>query len=112
MLYALFNQKGHVPELIHAFQKLIDSPQQMNNATMLDIGCGPFTAGLALANVIGNEVAFRYVGVDTSEQMRAFGGELAEAAREEAGLSSKAQVHFTGAIDTFDFGQSRAAGLS
>ncbi len=108
MLYALFNQKGHVLELIHAFQKLIDYPQRMNNATILDIGCGPFTAGLALANVIGNEVAFRYVGVDTSEQMRAFGGELVEAARNEAGLSSEAQVYFTGSIDTFDFGQSRS----
>lgn len=108
MLYALFNQKGHVPELIHAFQKLIDYPQRMNNATILDIGCGPFTAGLALANVIGNEVAFRYVGVDTSEQMRTLGGELAEAAYKEAGLSPKAQVYFTGSINAFNFGQFRS----
>ncbi len=107
MLYALFNQKGHVPELIHAFQKLVDRPQRLNNATMLDIGCGPFTAGLALANVAGNEVALRYFGVDTSQQMCALGLELANAARAAGGLSPQTQVHFTDSIDSIDFGQFR-----
>jgi SAM-dependent methyltransferase len=107
MLYALFNQKGHVPELIHAFQKLVDRPQRLNNATMLDIGCGPFTAGLALANVAGNAVAFRYVGVDTSREMCALGNELANAAREAGGLSPQTQVQFAGSIDSINFGQSR-----
>ncbi|GLZ21962.1 hypothetical protein Bpla01_54910 [Burkholderia plantarii] len=105
ILYALFNQKGHVPELIHAFQKLVDSPQRLNNATMLDIGCGPFTAGLALANVAGNEVAFRYFGVDTSVQMCALGHELALAAQGAGGLSPQTRVSFAGSINSIDFGQ-------
>lgn len=107
MLYALFNQKGHVPELIHAFQKLVDRPQRLNNATILDIGCGPFTAGLALANVAGNEVAFRYFGVDTSRAMCSLGVELSDAALAAGGLSPQTQVNFTCSIDTIDFGQPR-----
>ncbi|MGW8304697.1 MAG: hypothetical protein ACWGIK_02575 [Achromobacter pulmonis] len=107
MLYALFNQKGHVPELIHAFQKLTDRPQRLNNATMLDIGCGPFTAGLALANVAGNDVAFRYFGVDTSQQMCALGRELAHAARDAGGLSLQTGVYFADSINSFNFGQPR-----
>ncbi|WP_320534748.1 hypothetical protein [Robbsia andropogonis] len=107
MLYALFNQKGHVLELIHAFQKLANLPQHLNSATMLDIGCGPFTAGLALANVAGNDVAFRYFGVDTSQQMRALGVELAQAAREVGGLSLQTGVGFADSISGIDFGQQR-----
>ncbi len=107
MLYALFNQKGHVPELIHAFQILADHPQRLNNATILDIGCGPFTAGLSLAIVAGNEVAFRYVGVDTSQEMCALGLELANAAREAGGLSPQTLVQFVGSIDSIDFGPPR-----
>ncbi|MEB5967365.1 class I SAM-dependent methyltransferase [Comamonas testosteroni] len=107
MLYALFNQKGHVPELIHAFQKLIDHPQRLNNATVLDIGCGPFTAGLALANVAGNGVAYRYFGADTSQQMCLFGEELANSAFAAGGLNSKTTIEFTDSIDGIDFGQPR-----
>lgn len=107
MLYALFNQKGHVPELIHAFQKLVDSPQWLNKATMLDVGCGPFTAGLALANVAGTDVVFRYFGVDTSQEMCALGLELANAARVAGGLNVQTQVCITGSIDSIDFGAPR-----
>jgi SAM-dependent methyltransferase len=107
MLYALFNQKGHVPELIHAFQKLVDRPQWLNNSTMLDVGCGPFTAGLALAQVAGNEIAFRYFGVDTSREMCALGLEIANAARAAGGLNDQTRVHFSDSIDSIDFGEPR-----
>lgn len=107
MLYALFNQKGHVPELIHAFSKLANDPRHLNGATMLDIGCGPFTAGLALANVAGDEVPFRYYGVDTSNQMCAFGAELADAVRAEGGLNPQTSVAFSHSADAIDFGAPR-----
>ena len=107
LLYALFNQKGHVLELIDAFQNLLDSPWQLNGATILDIGCGPFTAGLAIANVVGNDVDFRYFGVDTSREMCALGGDLARAAREEGGLSPAVSVQFTDSIEVIDFGAAR-----
>lgn len=108
MLYALFNQKGHVPELIHAFSQLVDHPRQFNGATMLDIGCGPFTAGLALANVVGSEGAFRYYGVDLSVQMCSFGAKLAEAAKAAGGLNPLTHVEFNGSADNINFGEPRS----
>lgn len=107
LLYALFNQKGHVPELIHAFERLVDRPQRMNGATMLDIGCGPFTAGLALGNVVGNEVPFHYFGVDTSTEMCRFGAELAEAARAAGGIHPQTHVAFCSSTDQINFGPPR-----
>ncbi|MBH1445904.1 class I SAM-dependent methyltransferase [Stenotrophomonas maltophilia] len=107
LLYALFNQKGHVLELIHAFQNLLNFPEQLNGATILDIGCGPFTAGLAIANVLGGDVDFRYFGVDTSREMCALGGDLAILAREEGGLSAGVSVQFTDSIEAIDFGNAR-----
>jgi hypothetical protein len=48
LLYAFFNQKSHVNELVHAFEKLLTTPRDLYRATVIDIGCGPFTSGLAL----------------------------------------------------------------
>ena len=66
MLYAWFNQPGHILELRHAFAQLLANPADLQDATVIDVGCGPFTAGLALADVAGGSVAFRYFGIDTS----------------------------------------------
>ena len=108
MLYALFNQKGHVDELIHAFERLLPDPALLHGATVLDIGCGPFTAGLALANVAGNGVAFRYFGVDLSQAMCAFGNELATAACAAGGLDVRSTVGFFADADAIDFGPPRS----
>jgi SAM-dependent methyltransferase len=108
LLYAFLNQKGHVGELVHAFGKLLAEPHVLRDATVLDIGCGPFTAGLALAEVAGNEVPFRYFGVDTSKRMCAFGTTLANAAKAEGGLSSAVEVKFEHSTDDVDFGKQRS----
>jgi SAM-dependent methyltransferase len=108
MLYAFLLQKGHVGELTHAFGKLLDDPHQLQGATVIDIGCGPYTAGLALANVAGNGVIFRYFGVDTSQSMCALGAELAEAAKEAGGLNPQTSVDFTSSVEKLDFGPRRA----
>ena len=47
---------------------------------VLDLGCGPFTGGLALAGAIGQGADFDYVGVDRSSAMREFGEILAAGA--------------------------------
>lgn len=104
MLYALLLQKGHVGELVHAFGRLLDSPNHLDGATVVDIGCGPFTSGLALANVAGGDVAFRYFGVDTSASMCALGVELAEGAKEAGGLNPRTSVEFRSSTDVIDFG--------
>ena len=108
MLYAFLLQKGHVGELTHAFEKLLPDPHQLHGATVVDIGCGPFTSGLALANVAGNQVVFRYFGVDTSRAMCTLGTELAEAAKEAGGLNPLTSATFTSSADHIDFGPIRS----
>src|SRR5690349_262369 len=48
LLYAYFNQKGHIEELMHAFAMLFDD-SDIARPVVIDVGCGPFTGGLALA---------------------------------------------------------------
>lgn len=107
MLYAFLLQKGHVAELIHAFSSLLADPHQLHDATIVDIGCGPFSSGLALANVAGDGAVFRYFGVDTSKAMCAFGAELAAAAKEAGGLSPQTSVEFFDSTDLIEFGPPR-----
>lgn len=107
LLYAYLLQKGHVAELTHAFARLLAEPHHLNGATVVDIGCGPFTAGLALANVAGPESYFRYFGVDTSSSMRKLGAELVDAARLQGALSEKTAVDFVDSVDSIDFGSMR-----
>ena len=46
---------------------------------MVDLGCGPFTGGLAFAGQLGAHERFDYIGVDRSREMRRFGEKLAAA---------------------------------
>jgi SAM-dependent methyltransferase len=108
LLYAFFNQKSHVNELVHAFERLLTNTRDINRATVVDIGCGPFTSGLALAEVVGNATPFRYFGVDTSQTMCAFGGQLADGAKAAGGLSSETTVSFFSSTDDIDFGTPRS----
>lgn len=94
LLYAFFNQKGHVEELVHAFTKLWPDPGRIRGCTVVDVGCGPFTAGLALANVVGASVPYRYCGVDRAKSMLTLGKELAEAARQAGALHERTSVEF------------------
>ena len=80
LLYAYSNQLGHLEELTDVFRhhfrgKRPDCP------IVVDIGCGPFTGGLAIAATLGPESSFDYLGVDRSEHMRRFGDRLASVAR-------------------------------
>ncbi len=112
MLYALFNQKAHVDELIHAFNKFLPDPNSFKGATVIDIGCGPFTAGLALANVIGNAVKFRYFGIDRSSEMCLFANELSNEVRILGELHGSTEVSFQQSVDAIDFGQRRGAEIT
>jgi len=108
LLYAFFNQKSHVNELVHAFEKLLTAPRDLNRATVLDIGCGPFTSGLALAEVVGNAIPFRYFGVDTSQTMCTLGEKLAEGAKAAGGLSPETTARFFSSTDDIDFDTPRS----
>lgn len=105
MLYAYLNQKAHVDELIHAFNQLLTNSKFPNNATIIDIGCGPFTAGLALANVVGDSVPYRYFGVDHSVSMCKLGSILADAVTTERQFHPKTEIVFHQHIDGINFGE-------
>ena len=76
LLYAYLNQKGHLEELVEAFGQLLDGSKP-ENPIVVDIGCGPFTGGLALAATLGEDPCFDYIGVDRAASMRRLGGRMA-----------------------------------
>lgn len=112
MLYAYLNQKAHVDELIHAFDKFAKPLDVARGATIVDIGCGPFTAGLALANVLGNGVSFRYFGVDHAASMRTLGSELATEVRKLGEFNAATRISFHENLDAIDFGVQRSNELT
>lgn len=75
LLYAYFNQKGHLEELIEAFREIFAN-EVPEDLIVIDLGCGPCTGGLALAGVLDRPV-FDYIGVDVSVAMRDLGEHLA-----------------------------------
>lgn len=78
LLYAYLNQKGHLEELIAAFGQLFPrSGATPQNPIVVDIGCGPFTGGLALAATLGHDPYFDYIGIDHADSMRRLGERLA-----------------------------------
>lgn len=78
LLYAYFFQKRHLEELTSAFLQLF-STSVIPDPIAVDLGCGPFTGGLALAGALGRESRFDYIGVDRSRAMRELGERLASA---------------------------------
>ena len=80
LIYAYFFQLGHLEELTSAFRLLFPPAERPTNPIVVDLGCGPFTGGLALAAVLGPNSPFEYIGVDHSGAMRDFGASLARAA--------------------------------
>jgi DNA replication ATP-dependent helicase Dna2 len=87
LLYCYFNMKKHFFTSVAVFQKLWKSLSQIltNKAysiTFIDLGCGPLTSGLALAEIYLNEtkaaLCFNYIGIDISEAMIRKAKEFAE----------------------------------
>ena len=77
LLYAYLNQKGHLEELVAAFGQLLAGPKPPS-PIVVDIGCGPFTGGLALAATLGQNPLFDYIGVDRAASMRRLGAHLSD----------------------------------
>ena len=76
LLYAYVNQRGHLEELIAAFKQHFGNSGP-SNPIVVDIGCGPFSGGLALAATLGEYTGFDYIGIDRAASMRRFGEQLA-----------------------------------
>jgi hypothetical protein len=86
LLYAYFNQLGHIEELTEAFRMLFAATRPTDPPIVVDLGCGPFTGGLAMAGVLGPELPFTYIGVDRAAAMHRLGEALAVAAERLDGM--------------------------
>ena len=75
LLYAYFNQKGHLEELTDAFRQIFAN-RMPDAPIVIDLGCGPATGALALAGVL-DPPDFDYIGVDQAVAMRDLGERLA-----------------------------------
>ena len=98
LLYAYLNQKGHLEELLAAFGQLL-AGSKPPNPIVVDIGCGPFTGGLALAATLGQDPCFDYIGVDRADSMRRLDARLACSAL----VPGRVTTHWTADIDTVDW---------
>ena len=86
LLYAYCNQQRHLEELVAAFQMHFNGKSPDREPIVVDLGCGPFTGGLAFASTLGDEPRFDYVGIDRSLSMCKLGEQLASAADNLSGV--------------------------
>ena len=86
LLYAYCNQRGHLEELVAAFQMHFNGAIPDSEPIVVDLGCGPFTGGLAFASTFGDEPCFDYIGIDRSQSMRKLGEQLASASKNLSGV--------------------------
>lgn len=104
-LYGLYNMRRHLDELSDAFSQLFDSANSVGTPTVIDFGCGPFTAGLALAARLDGQRPFRYYGVDRAASMRDLGKGFADGARRCGVLHARTTVEFSDDLAKLDFGR-------
>lgn len=97
LLYAYSNQLGHIHELVAALRMLL-AGYTLTDPVVIDLGCGPFTGGLALA-ATGLVRNVTYVGVDTSSAMLVLGERIAAAAEVSDQMCSMTR-HWTGNLAT------------
>lgn len=98
LLYAYFLQKPHIEELMAAFTMLFAN-SSIEDPVVIDLGCGPFTGGLALGAVLGTNAPYSYIGVDRSAAMRRLGEQLASAAVRTGGIANAAR-HWVDDLDS------------
>jgi SAM-dependent methyltransferase len=77
LLYSYFNMKTHIDtcECVLNKQKHVLSKLLADDLHIYDIGCGPFTVGLAFADLFKNQ-KFDYTCVDNSDEMLKMGSNL------------------------------------
>ena len=85
LLYAFFNQPGHLEELIAACGQLFRN-SAIKAPIVVDLGCGPFTGGFAIASILGQDPQVDYIGVDLSSAMHRLGERLASAGERSHGM--------------------------
>lgn len=91
LLYGFFNLKGHLVELVEAMRQIFvgadsSTAPTVHDPIVIDVGCGPGTGCLAVANALHGP--FTYVGVDRAQAMLDLGERLT--------ASNAARTHLQG----------------
>lgn len=95
LVYAYLNQIRHLEELIEIFRQFFEK-ERTDRMTVIDLGCGPFTGGLAFSCVPGP--SFDYIGLDRSREMRELGNRLASAAEKVEDVPKIDNILWTGEL--------------
>jgi SAM-dependent methyltransferase len=102
LLYCYFNMKGHfntVSEVFIRHQTQLEALFSPDGQTrFLDVGCGPGTACLALADLLRDRT-FRYIGIDSAAPMRDKALQLWEAAAKDKLISNGSTASFARSWD-------------
>lgn len=96
LLYCYFNLRGHFHSSVDHFnleKDLLTEFLAAEKPYVIDIGCGPATSALALAEVFPNQ-PFRYLGVDCAKAMRDRGVTLLTSAKKKGILHKDTTFSF------------------
>ena len=99
LLYAYLNQPRHLNELTEAFRIMSEDVDLPRDPVIVDVGCGPFTGGLAFSTALDHESHFDYIGIDRSHAMRELGERLALVAA-ELDQTPRIDRHWSADIDS------------
>jgi hypothetical protein len=96
LLYCSLNFRGHYHSSLEHFksvkQQLLDE-FLVDKPVVIDIGCGPATSALALAELFPNK-PFDYIGIDSAKAMRQRGAALLSDAKQCRIMHSDCEISF------------------
>jgi len=96
LLYCFINFKKHFYACVESFHQNRDSLSRwhsLKSPYLIDLGCGPATAGLAMCDCIPG-VKWNYLGIDTAVSMRTMANQLLTAAKSSGLLLPDSDVSF------------------
>jgi|GEM_PF-1104175 len=96
LLYCSLNFRGHYHSSLEHFknvkQQLLDE-FLVDKPVVIDIGCGPATSALALAELFPNK-PFDYIGIDSAKAMRQRGASLLSDAKQGHIMHNACEISF------------------
>lgn len=106
LLYCYFNMKGHFDAATAVFGKFHrEALFPPNKRTLIvDIGCGPGTACLALADIHRGQ-SFGYFGIDSAEPMQRKARAIWQGAQDRQLVSTDSKARFFGSWSEVNVGQ-------
>ncbi len=95
LLYCYFNMKGHFDVASEVFRKFRTPAlfRESQRTLLIDVGCGPGTVFLALADVHRSQ-SFGYIGVDSATPMQVKAQAMWQAAKEAKLVGNPSKARF------------------